>query len=314
MSKTRTGGGQRLPDGATAPRAGGGHLAGRVVASHGKHFRVETTAGVYFDCVTRGKKGGIACGDQVSFQTTGDAAGVIEKTLPRRNLLYRSDLFRSKLLAANLDQVFIVLAAVPSPAPELLNRCLVAAEGAGIPARLVVNKTDLPETATLLGQLASYEALGYPLLPLSALDDVSPLRPWLAGRTSIFVGASGVGKSTLVNALVPAAEIATQSISEALDSGRHTTTHTRLYHLPEGGALIDSPGMQEFGLRHLDLAQLADAFPEIRQRRGHCRFHNCRHLQEPGCAVLAAVENGEMRKERWWLWRQLLEENSRTLY
>lgn len=282
-------------------------LAGRVIAVHGSRFLVETPAGV-LDCVTRGKKGGIACNDRVVCQATGAAGGVIEKTLPRDNLLYRSDRYRSKLLAANVDQIFAVTAAVPSPNPELLNRCLVAAEAAGIPARIVVNKTDLPETPVLLERLAGYEGLGYPLIPLAAKQDVTPLLPWLADKTSILIGASGVGKSTLVNALIPKAEVATREISEALDTGKHTTTHTRLYDLPGGGHLIDSPGMQEFGLGHLDLASLQQAFPEFRPLLGQCRFYNCRHQQEPGCAVREAVADGRIEDGRWKTYGNLLRE------
>ena len=296
---------------------------GRVVAAHGRHFRVEleTTventvegAGATLDCVTRGKQGGIACGDRVLAAATGAGGGVIESLLPRRNLLYRSDLYRRKLLAANLDQIFIVLAAEPTPDLALLDRCLVAAEAADIPARIVVNKTDLPGAAALLDALAGHAALGYPLIPISAHADVSTLQTQLAGQTSILVGASGVGKSTLVNALVPTAGIATQAISTALDSGKHTTTHTRLHRLPGGGALIDSPGMQEFGLKHLAASDLPHAFPEFRPRLGQCRFYNCRHLQEPGCAILAACERGEIAPARWRVYRDLVEENERTLY
>ena len=177
----------------------------------------------------------------------------------------------------------------------------------------MVNKTDLAETGALLERLAGLEALGYPVIPLSAKQDAGPLRTWLAGKTSILVGASGVGKSTLINALVPEAAVASREVSESLDTGKHTTTHTRLYPLPEGGSLIDSPGMQEFGLGHLDLAALQHAFPEFRPLAGRCRFHNCRHLQEPNCAVLAAVEAGEIPKTRWQSYRKLLQglENKR---
>ncbi|MDD3529331.1 MAG: ribosome small subunit-dependent GTPase A [Gallionellaceae bacterium] len=274
------------------------HLAGRVVAVHGRHFLVETADGRY-DCVTRGKKGGIACGDRVEIKPTSADCGVIEKNLPRDNLLYRSDRFHTKLLAANVDQVFVVTAAVPTPDPGLLDRCLVACAAAGIPAAIVVNKADLPETAAWLDRLLAYEALGYPVIALAARQDVAPLSERLAGKTAILVGASGVGKSTLINALVPAAEIATQDISEALDTGKHTTTHTRLYHLSGGGALIDSPGMQEFALGHLGQADIQAAFPEFRPLIGQCRFYNCRHLKEPGCAILAAVEDGRIARQRW---------------
>lgn len=279
-------------------------LLGRVSAVHGRHYRVEGVDGQRYECVTRGKKGGIACGDGVEISLTSPGHGAIERTLERRNLLYRSDRFRSKLLAANVDHVFVVVAAVPTPDFTLMNRCLVACDAAGIPATLVVNKADLPESADLLERLARYTSLGHPVLKLSALSDSSPLARELAG-TSILIGASGVGKSTLINALVPEAEIATQAISEALDTGRHTTTHTRLYHIGQGTAIIDSPGMQEFGLAHLDSTQLPGAFPEFARYIGQCRFYNCRHLKEPGCAILDAVAHGDILEERWRVYRDL---------
>ena len=280
---------------------------GCVVAAYGKRYLVET-ATARLDCVTRGKKGGIACGDHVEVRPTGAEGGVIERVLPRTNLLYRSDRFHTKLLAANLDQAFVVTAAVPSPDPGLLDRCLVACEAAGIPARIVINKADLPETESWRARLAPYATLGYPLILLSARDDAAPLHDWLRDRVSIFVGASGVGKSTLINALVPAAEIATREISEALDTGKHTTTHTRLHRLPDGGALIDSPGMQEFALHHVDAATLQSAFPEFRPLIGQCRFYNCRHLKEPNCAILAAVAAGTLSRARWRSYEALCRE------
>ena len=197
---------------------------------------------------------------------------------------------------------------MPSPDPGLLDRCLVACEAAGIPARIVVNKADLPETAAWLERLSAYADMDYPVITLSAKEDVAPLAAWLANRTSILVGASGVGKSTLVNALVPEAEIATQEVSEALDTGKHTTTHTRLYRLPGGGALIDSPGMQEFALGHVDGAGLQAAFPEFRPLIGQCRFYNCRHLKEPSCAILAAVADGRIERGRWRCYETLCRE------
>lgn len=207
------------------------------------------------------------CWRQSALQHHRPGYGAIEQSLPRENLLYRSDRFRSKILAANVDHVFIVVAAVPTPDIDLLNRCLVACEAAGITVSIVVDKADLGETAALLNRLAAYGSLGYAMIILSALHDISPLRASLAGGTSILIGASGVGKSTLINALIPEAEIATQAISTALDTGKHTTTHTRLYHLPDHGALIDfSPGMQEFGLWHLKTQDLQAAFAGIQKQ------------------------------------------------
>jgi ribosome biogenesis GTPase len=260
-----------------------------------------------YECVTRGRKSGIACGDGVSFSITSPGNGAIEEMLPRRNLLYRSDHYRSKLLAANVDHVFIVVAPVPTPDIGLLNRCLVACEAAGIPSSIVVNKIDLPEGDALMARLAAYPTLGYPLIPISAHSDTSQLTHAITG-TVILIGASGVGKSTLINSLVPEVEIATQSVSEALDSGRHTTTHTRLYHLGSGKAIIDSPGMQEFALAHLDAPDLQAAFPEFRDFLGQCRFYNCRHLQEPGCGILEAVDVGQISSERWRVYRDLCRE------
>jgi ribosome biogenesis GTPase len=284
-------------------------LLGRVVAAHGRHFLVEsgeTHGNTVTKCVTRGKKGGVACGDRVRFTLTHPGSGVIEEIEPRDNLLYRSDEFRSKLIAANVDQVLVVVAAVPLFREELLVRCLVACESADIPARIVLNKTDLPETAALGEYLHAYEALGYPVSKVSALGDLGSLEADLADKTNLLVGASGMGKSSLLNRLVPEANAAVGEISLALDAGRHTTTHARLYALANGGALIDSPGMQEFGLKHLNPNELMAAFPEIRERLGQCRFHNCRHLKEPGCAVLTAAEAGAILPSRLRVYHSLL--------
>lgn len=280
-------------------------LAGRVVAAHGRRFLVEAGENIV-ECVTRGRKSDIVCGDQVAFNMTHADSGVIEKVEPRANLLYRSDEFRSKLIAANLDLAVVVVAAVPYFREELLIRCLVACESSNIPVLIVLNKSDLPETAALRRHLEIYAQLGYPQITVSARGDLAELQAHLDGKTSVLVGASGVGKSTLLNKLAPDAKAATGEISYALDAGKHTTTNARLFHLPDGGDLIDSPGMQEFGLQHLTAAALMDAFPEIRARAGQCRFYNCRHLKEPGCAVLAAVQAGEMLPNRLRVYQSLI--------
>lgn len=284
-------------------------VTGLVVAAHGKRFQVELSDGKVIGCVTRGKKTGVACGDRVEVKLTASDEGVIEEIAPRQSLLYRSDPFREKIIAANVTQIVIVVAAVPSFYEELVNRCLVAAEAAGIKALIVLNKADLvAETAAAAERLALYEGLGYPLLKLCAHTDVSPLRAHLAGHTSVLVGQSGMGKSTLINGLVPDAQARTREISEALDSGRHTTTHATLYHLDGASHIIDSPGLQEFGLHHVSLDDLAHAFVEFRPYIGRCRFHNCRHLVEPGCAIEAATGEGQVDPRRLAAYRAMAQE------
>ncbi|MEW5708555.1 MAG: ribosome small subunit-dependent GTPase A [Pseudomonadota bacterium] len=288
---------------------GCGLMEGRVVAAYGRRFEVETPDGARRQCVVKAKRRGVACGDRVRLRLSGEGEGMIEEILPRKNLLYRSDPQREKLIAANVTQVLVLVAPRPPFNEGLLNRCLVAAEAAAIPSVIVLNKIDLAEEAARLRfQLALYEGLGYPVVPLSAQQDASPLRPYLEGRVTVLVGPSGTGKSTLVNALVPGARAATGEISEALDAGRHTTTHARLYHLGPGSDLIDSPGMQAFGLSHLEPPALAAAFPEFRPHLGVCRFNDCRHLEEPDCAVRAAVERGEIDQRRLAIYQTLMRE------
>lgn len=281
--------------------------SGLVVAAFGRHYLVEL-AGNTIRCVTRSKRSDFACGDQVELVSTGAGSGVIERALPRSSLLYRSNAYRSKLLAANVTQAVFVLAVVPAYYEELLHRGLVAAEAAGIGALIVLNKQDLPGTAAVAAQLEFCRALGVPVLPLSARDDVTPLRPWLHGKSSVLVGQSGMGKSTIINALFGSSHVRTQEISKALDSGKHTTTATRLYHLDAQSQLIDSPGLQEFGLNHLTPEQLEYAFVEFRPFLGHCRFNNCRHGQEPDCAVSGAVAAGIIPPGRWRTYRKVLAE------
>ena len=293
-----------------APRAN--TLSGLIVAAHGKHFIAELDDKRRVTCVTRGKKTGVACGDHVEIAPTSIDQGVIERIAPRTSLLYRSDLFREKIIAANVDQIVIVVAAVPSFYEELINRCLVAAESVKIRALIVLNKTDLPETAAARETLALYETLGYPLLPLCARQAVTPLNAHLLGQTSVLVGQSGMGKSTLINALLPEARAREGEVSTALDSGKHTTTHAMLYHLDTQSHIIDSPGLQEFGLHHLNLEDIAQTFVEFRPHLGQCRFSNCLHLVEPGCAVDEAVKNGNIDSRRLNFYRVLAQEKQRA--
>ena len=285
---------------------------GRIVAAFGRHYEVDTAAG-HLQCYPRGKKSSYACGDEVEVVPGGDGQGVIEALTPRRNLLWRSDAFREKLIAANLSHIIIVVATEPGFSDLLVSRCIAAAESQGITPLIVLNKADL--TNRLAGarrQLEPFARLGYEVLEVSALEGADGLRRRLSGLRAIFVGQSGMGKSTLTNAIIPEAQAATREISDALDSGKHTTTFARLYPLPaipegqgkengtgDAGWLIDSPGLQVFGLAHLSADDLAEAFVEFRPHLGHCRFRDCRHDSEPSCALLAALEAGEIHARRW---------------
>lgn len=282
-------------------------LAGQIIRSHGRRFVVEAE-GQEYDCTTRGKRVDFACGDRVAILVQNREQAVIEGAEERKSLLYRQDDWRTKIIAANVSRILFVTAAVPTPSEELLNRCLIAAEAAEIEPVIVVNKADLAESTAYLTALAPYAALGYPLVRLSAKQDVASLLPWLQGHTSVMVGQSGMGKSTLTNALLPAARARTAEISTALDTGRHTTTHATLYHLDAQSDLIDSPGLQEFGLKHLQATALIHYFPEMRPLIGKCKFHNCTHRAEPGCAIKQAVERHEIRPFRLNLLQRLTNE------
>jgi ribosome biogenesis GTPase len=263
--------------------------------------------------VTRGKKSDVAVGDIVRLKGTSADQAVIEGIEERATLLYRSDQYKSKLLAANVTRLFIVVATEPSFADDLVSRALVAAESAGVEAHILLNKTDvqdaLPRTRE---RLALYAGLGYPVHELSARTApdaaVALLMPLLQGQSSIFIGQSGMGKSSLIKLLVPDADIAVREISVALDTGKHTTTFTRMYRIDAETSVIDSPGFQEFGLHHLTEGMLERAFPEFEPFLGGCRFYNCHHVSEPGCAVLEGVQDGKVAAMRHGLYLQLRHE------
>ena len=283
---------------ATPQAPGAPWQTGLVVASHGRHCVVETPDGRRTICHPRGKKLSVAVGDRVDWQASADE-GVIERIAPRRNLLYRQDALRSKTLAANLDQALILLAAEPPWPESLLARALIACEAARVTPLVALNKADLRAPfAQAWQRLAPYRAMGYTVLPTCAKKDqgedaeapIAALTARLQGRATLILGPSGAGKSTLINRLAPGAAARTGAISQALGGGRHTTTTTTWYWLDAArtSALIDSPGFQEFGLRHIDPMQLAACMPDLQPHATQCRFHNCTHLHEPGCGVRAA--------------------------
>ena len=284
-------------------------LTGTVVAAYGRQYRIELTDGQTLLCFPRGKKSELACGDRVIVQQTSTNQGVIAALEPRQTLLYRSDSFKQRLIAANVTQVVIVVATEPAFSDELITRCIVAAESQDIAVLIVLNKCDLSERlAAASATLNPYEKLGYRVVKLSARSNGERLLPYLADHTSLLIGQSGMGKSTLINALIPDARAATREISQALHTGKHTTTYARLYHPSAGSALIDSPGLTEFGLHHLTPEEIAEAFLELRPLLGQCRFRNCRHDREPDCSVLAAVGTGDIDPRRYAAFRSLCAE------
>jgi ribosome biogenesis GTPase len=303
-----------------------GHFRALLSASYGRHYLAQmmkadgSHSGPCIQVSVPGKQHVGAVGDILVLErTSADQARIIEIT-PRKNLLYRSDAFKSKSIAANVDQILVVLASAPAFSPDLLGRAVVAAEISQIELRIILNKCDLHDK---LGQaralLAPYQKMGYAVHEVSAKFDpesLLPLQDFLKGKVSVLVCQSGMGKSTLLNAWVPNAAAITQEYSLKLDSGKHTTTACRYFDLPPWGrnssklgGIIDSPGFQEFGLAHLSESQLQHAFREFKPLLGQCRFHNCKHNNEPDCAIQAAVHVGEIATERLALFKQLLSDS-----
>lgn len=289
---------------------------GLVVAAHGRHYMVETAQHQRVLCHRRGKKVDCVVGDRVRWDIAGDG-GVIEAVLPRRSLLTRQDRWRSKSFAANIDRVLIIVAASPPMAEPLLARALIACAHAGIAAQVVLNKVDLPEADGARERLRPYRQMGVPVLEVSLKRDMAGaralLQPLLNDGITLLLGASGVGKSTLINALVPDAAAQVGELSRALNAGRHTTTTTTWYWLSDAhdAAVLDSPGFQEFGLQQIEPSDLATWLPDVAAHAAACRFANCTHRSEPDCAVRAAAERGEIAPSRLQLYQDLYDELSR---
>lgn len=293
---------------------------GLVVASFGRHMLVESPGGERRICHPRGKKAQAVVGDRVQWQQSHDE-GTIEKVEPRRNLFYRQDEIRTKSFAANLDQVLVLIAAEPEFSEHQLSRALIAAEAEHITPLIALNKSDLVEPfERAWARLLPYQHMGYGVLPLSlrlSKDvDRQHLMAHLQGKTTLVLGPSGAGKSTLINLLVPGATAQTGEISRALNSGKHTTTSTTWYWVDEARttALIDSPGFQEFGLHQLEATHLAGLMRDLKPHLGQCRFYNCTHRHEPGCAVISAVAHAQaehpVTANRYRIYCDLFEELS----
>ncbi|MEL7479610.1 small ribosomal subunit biogenesis GTPase RsgA [Pseudoalteromonas sp. SS15] len=288
-----------------------------VISRFGQHADIETSDGEVLRCNIRRTVGGLVCGDEVFFRrakvSDGDLAGVIEAIEERRSQLTRPDFYDGvKVVAANIDQILMVSAILPEFTPQIIDRYLVACEDMGIEPILVLNKIDLidDEGLEFINEILDiYRELDYKvhLVSTKTGEGIDALKQVLVGKNNIFVGQSGVGKSTLVNTVLPDADILTKEVSENSGLGQHTTTVSRLHHLPSGGNLIDSPGIREFGLWHLDVERVTWCFKEFREYIGGCRFRDCKHLNDPGCILVEAVDEGKITELRFDSYHRILE-------
>ena len=283
-----------------------------MTAHYGTLVAVEAAPGVSLRCHLRANLEALVTGDRVVW-CEGDPTGVVVAQLERNSVLSRPDPYgKLKPVAANIDQIMVVIAPLPTPHANLIDRYLVAAETVGIEPVILLNKIDLLADDPVLGQemdelLAIYPTLGYRILRTSSLEGgLEELHGALRERISVFVGQSGVGKSSLINVLLPDAELRVGALSESRQKGVHTTTTAQLFHLDCGGSLIDSPGIREFGLWHMSREQVEQGFREFRPFLGACKFRDCRHQQEPGCAILGAAESGQISQRRLGSYRHIV--------
>jgi ribosome biogenesis GTPase len=289
-----------------------------VLVSYGSRGVIELSDGTRTDCMYRRSVGRPYCGDRVVVEQTGGQTGVVTGILARSNEFARANSrHRKQVIAANLDQVLIVIAPAPEPSTDLVERYLVAVHSLGIRPVIVVNKCELTAgkefaATSPLSHLDDYRDLGYRVLTTSCkgVPGIDAILPVLGGRTSILVGQSGVGKSSLVNALLPDLELQTGALSRVTGKGTHTTTTTIMYNLSFGGKLIDSPGVWEYGLWKMEQPELVGGFLEFHPFLGHCNFNDCRHAGEPACAVTAAVNGGRIKKWRYESYLRLLEQST----
>lgn len=288
---------------------------GLIIAHFGVQVEVESENGERVRCHLRANLDSLVTGDQVIWRN-GEPTGVVVACLERNSVLKRPDNHGEiKAVAANISRIIIVISPQPTPHANLIDRYLVAAEAVNIEPIILLNKYDLIDDAgseknreTIEAMLSVYPPLGYQLINASikSHSDMEELLAELAQHTSVFVGQSGVGKSSLVNTLLPGEDLRTGPLSDATGKGQHTTTTARLFHLPSGGQLIDSPGIREFGLWHMQRQDIEDGFREFHKHLGHCKFRDCKHQQEPGCALLEALENGDISEQRMASYEQMI--------
>lgn len=292
-----------------------------ILVSYGSHGVAQLEDGTRLPVKYRRQVGRPFCGDHVKVSREESDSGVVEVIHQRRNHFVRADQQqREHIVAANLDQVVIVIARRPLPSRDLVERYLLAVHSLGIDPVIVINKVDLDITdeghagAEVLSHIDDYIQLGYPLVETSCETSpgIEQLAPLLSGKTSILAGQSGVGKSSLVRQLLPDLDIQTGELSRVTGKGTHTTTTTTLYALADGGYLMDSPGVWEYGLWKLDKQVIANGFIEFRPFLGSCRFNDCLHASEPACAIKAALEAGEIKQWRYRSYLRLLEQNDQV--
>jgi ribosome biogenesis GTPase len=283
----------------------GPRQSGQVVAHYGANLEVEDQQGRLHHCLTRRNLPRLVCGDQVIWQATGENTGIIVEQQPRRTLLSRPDYnVQLKPVAANIDQILVVTACRPGFDEDLINRYLIAAYLTQITPVIVVNKVDLlgeKELQQLQMHMDIYTELDYKVIYASTQQrhGLDELYQQVHDRTSIFAGQSGVGKSSLIKTLIPDLDIRIGELSHATGLGKHTTTVTVLYRLHDGGSIIDSPGVREFGLGHVSQQRIAQGFIEFQPFIERCKFNDCTHEAEPDCAVRQGVEQGELSRQRY---------------
>lgn len=301
----------------------GAAQSGVIISRFGQHADVEGADGDIVRCNIRRTIDSLVCGDKVIWRagkaTQHSISGVIEAVEPRTSILSRPDVYDGiKPIAANISQIIITSSVVPAFNSDIIDRYLVAAEQTGIQPVILLNKTDLLDEnnrQAITDSLQIYQDIGYQVLYASSESQqgLTVLEAQLAEHTSIFVGQSGVGKSTLVNSLMPELSLITQQVSENSGLGQHTTTVARLYHFASGGDLIDSPGIREFGLWHLTAEQVFDGFVEFQPFQGLCKFRDCKHQHDPGCALVAAVADGAINSSRFDSYQRIIASINETL-